>query len=279
MDLKAIMSLGKNKTPVRETRTADGIEYVIERKNINRMHLYVRPPEGSVLVTAPSAYPAGDIDAFVRSKKSWIIKHRERFRERPAQANMSLEYKTGEILYFWGVPYRLEIVEDPDRSRCRIETFPEPESGITTEMIRECRNGVFDRSYAHDCASEIVGAVRLAVPSGSGFDERERAVRRKYKEILDSEAGQVLEYWCRETGLGISSWHSRFMKTRWGSLSVKDKRVCLNTRLAEKPPVCLIYVALHEVAHVKAADHGPVFKAVLDRYLPSWREAEKILKH
>ena len=68
------------------------------------------------------------------------------------------------------------------------------------------------------------------------------------------------------------------MKTRWGSLSIRNRRVDLNTRLAEKPEICLLYVALHEVAHVKAADHGPVFKAILTEYMPSWRGAEKILK-
>ena len=88
----------------------------------------------------------------------------------------------------------------------------------------------------------------------------------------------MLKFWSDKTGLQFSEWHSRYMKSRWGSLSVKDRRVCLNTRLAEKPEACLIYVALHEIAHVKEANHGPRFKAILDKYMPDWRAAEKLLK-
>ena len=92
------------------------------------------------------------------------------------------------------------------------------------------------------------------------------------------KSGRILDFWSDKTGLRYASWHSRFMKSRWGSLTIQDRKVCLNIRLAEKPEICLMYVALHEVAHVKEANHGPRFKAILTENMPSWREAEKILK-
>ena len=118
----------------------------------------------------------------------------------------------------------------------------------------------------------------MTVPPGTTFEQREQLVKKKNKELLEKEAGRVLAFWSEQTGLGFSTWSTRYMTTRWGSLTVKERRVHLNTRLAEKPEICLIYVALHEIAHVKEANHGPRFKAILDKYMPDWREAERILK-
>ena len=263
----------RNRQEILET---SGIRYLLERKRITRMHMYVRPPEGEVLVTAPAGYPLHEIERFVSGKADWIRKHQQKFRERPLQGRLALKYETGELLYFWGKPYRLEVVAEEGRSRTRIEVYPEPVFGVSPEEIGRYRD--LKKPLEGPACSEE-GKVILTVPSGSTFEERERAVRRKYRKILEKEAGWIIDYWCRETGLSISSWHSRYMKTRWGSLSVQNRRVDLNIRLAEKPVICLIYVALHEVAHVEAADHGPRFKAILTEYMPSWSGAEKILKN
>lgn len=258
-----------------EPRSVFGIEYTLERKRIKRLHLYVKPPDGEVLVTAPLMMSDYEIERFIADKADWIRKHTAKFRERPAQAKMSLEYKTGEILYFWGVPYRLTVVEEAGRKKGRMTIDPAPSFSVSDDELE----GYCKIEHIVRFSDETVrGIVYLTVPAGSTFQERERIVKRKYKEILEGEAERILDFWSYRTGLRYSSWHSRYMKTRWGSLLVQDKRVCLNTRLAEKPEVCLIYIALHEIAHVKEANHGAGFKAILNKYMPCWRDAERILK-
>ena len=260
-----------------EIKETLGIRYLLERKRITRMHIYVKPPDGEVLVTAPLIYSDSEIESFVRSRADWIRKHVKRFRERPDQGRLALKYETGETLYFWGVPYRIQVAEKAG-SRSMMELSPEPEFNVTPEEIMKYRRPIDESSLDPGGTHKAEGKATLIVPCGSSLESREKAVRRKYKEILEKEAGWVLGYWCKETGLDVSSWHVRFMKTRWGSLSIRERRVSLSTRLAEKPEICLIYVALHEVCHVKEANHGPLFKALLTRYMPSWRIAEKILK-
>ncbi|WP_417754529.1 M48 family metallopeptidase [Slackia isoflavoniconvertens] len=34
----------------------------------------------------------------------------------------------------------------------------------------------------------------------------------------------------------------------------------------------------HELCHVREANHGPRFHALLDAYLPHWRDAERKLR-
>lgn len=262
-----------------------GIDCTIERKNTRRLHIYVKPPDGEVLVTAPLLYTEREIKSFVTSKADWIRKHQNRMRSKPLQARMALEYVTGDTLYFWGRPYELIVVENDSVKRGKLLLDPEPVFGVSDEELisfRKAGTESYSRASGNRrCAGEddrCSYQAKLIIPPGSTREQREHLVKKKYKELLEKEAGCVLAFWEEQTGLEYYEWHSRYMKTRWGSLSVKDRRVCLNTRLAEKPEICLIYVALHEIAHVKEANHGPRFKAILDQYMPDWREAEKMLK-
>ena len=268
----------KSKT---EQRVIDGISYRLERKRITRLHLYIKPPDGSVLVTAPFLIPQREIDSFIRDRADWIRKHVQRFSERPLQSKMALEYETGETLYFWGKPYTLRVISEKGRTRGKVDLRPEPSFDVTDEELEDFvaqSFGMLKPGWTAFDDAEEPGEVILTVPEGSTAAQRESIVRRKYKALLEEEAGRILDFWSDKTGLRYASWHSRLMKSRWGSLTIQDRKVCLTTRLAEKPEICLIYVALHEVAHVKEANHGPRFKAILTEHMPSWREAEKILK-
>jgi predicted metal-dependent hydrolase len=50
-----------------------------------------------------------------------------------------------------------------------------------------------------------------------------------------------------------------------------------NLQLAKKPIACLEYVILHELVHLKVRNHSNAFIAILDQYMPYWREIRKEL--
>ena len=89
---------------------------------------------------------------------------------------------------------------------------------------------------------------------------------------------ELLPKWESITGLKCSAWQIRKMKTRWGSCNVKTHKIWFNLYLAKTNQRCLEYIILHELLHIKVADHGPKFKALMDYYMPSWREVRKELK-
>ncbi len=69
----------------------------------------------------------------------------------------------------------------------------------------------------------------------------------------------------------------RQMKTLWGSCNPKARTIRLNTELAKKPKDCLEYIVLHEMVHLLERTHGPRFLALMDRFMPAWRETQKLL--
>lgn len=62
------------------------------------------------------------------------------------------------------------------------------------------------------------------------------------------------------------------MKTKWGSCTPSTRSIRLNTDLAKKPPGCLEYIVVHELAHLLEPTHNARFTVLMDRFLPNWRQ-------
>jgi predicted metal-dependent hydrolase len=60
------------------------------------------------------------------------------------------------------------------------------------------------------------------------------------------------------------------MKTKWGSCNPRRGTIRLNTELAKKPPACLEYVLVHELAHMIEPTHNDRFRDIMNRHLPHW---------
>ena len=78
-------------------------------------------------------------------------------------------------------------------------------------------------------------------------------------------------------GVKVEGCSVRKMKTRWGSCTPRTRRIRINTDLAKKPPECLEYVLVHEMAHLLEPSHNPRFVALMDCYLPRWKYLRKRL--
>jgi predicted metal-dependent hydrolase len=64
-------------------------------------------------------------------------------------------------------------------------------------------------------------------------------------------------------------WQLRTMKKQWGSCSPKGK-LSLNPLLVKAPRVCIDYVIVHELCHLKHHNHSDGFYKLLKRQLPDW---------
>ncbi|MBQ6752880.1 MAG: M48 family metallopeptidase [Clostridia bacterium] len=216
----------------------DDIPVEVERKKIKNLHLYVKPPYGDVKVTAPKYVSEKEIKAFIEARRDWIIENVEKIKAVPV-----ISYDTGDRIPIWGEFYTLSVLEDTRYS-------------LTTH-----ENGTAD----------------LIVREGCTQEQKEAFILEWYRKELTERVEILLPKWEAYTGLHCSGWQSKDMKSRWGTCNTKTKKIWLNVRLAEHPVECLEYVILHELAHTVVPNHGSEFKAVLNEFMPEWKQYRKLL--
>lgn len=74
------------------------------------------------------------------------------------------------------------------------------------------------------------------------------------------------------TGIKITSAQKRF-----GSCNGKNS-ICYSWRLMLYPPQAIDYVVVHELAHITHKNHGAEFYKLVEKYLPDYKEREKMLR-
>ncbi len=106
-------------------------------------------------------------------------------------------------------------------------------------------------------------------------------VRKLTEKYLKDKLSQVLEEylikWEHLTGLKAKGYSVRKTHSRWGSCNYVSGKLNFSLFLANAPSECVSYVVLHEVCHLRYADHGAGFKKMLDNFMPEWRKIRKEL--
>lgn len=102
--------------------------------------------------------------------------------------------------------------------------------------------------------------------------ERAALIARAKEELPPRVAHWSTIMGLKPTGIKITS-----ARTRFGSCSAKNG-LCFSWYLMRYPDAAIDYVVVHELAHIRHHDHSPAFYALVERYLPDWRERMKLLK-
>ncbi len=108
--------------------------------------------------------------------------------------------------------------------------------------------------------------------------EISEADRDKYIRLAKEYLPERTAYWSAVTGLTPSYVKITSARKRYGSCNGKNG-ICYSFRVMAYPEKTIDYVIVHELAHIKHKDHGTDFYKLIEKYIPDYREDEKILKH
>ncbi len=213
-----------------------GLAVRIVRKDIKNLHLGVYPPIGRVRVAAPLSVSDDAVRLAVIGKLGWIKKQRAKFAAQARQTDR--EMVSGESHYFLGQRYRLRVVQRDGPSRVVLRN----RSTLELQIRSECE-----------------------------AKERERVLRRWYRERMRELVPPLLAKWEMNLGVRAGAVGIKKMKTKWGACSLDARRIWLNLELVKKPVQCLEYLIVHELAHLIERHHNDRFVLLMDRHLPNWR--------
>jgi hypothetical protein len=195
-------------------------------------------PEGKLLVRAPKRCSKGYIDAFVESKSDWVEKHLPQVQAQVRQRE-NFYLKTGDTLSFCGAPLRV-VVNHVNMARLDLARR---EITLPDVPVIELRSTV-EKLYRR---------------GGLGFIQTR------------------LAYWAQLMGISYGKVTLSGAIRRWGSCSYQgDIRISWMLLFASSEAID--YVLVHELAHRREFNHSARFWAVVETYLPDWRQRRQELR-
>lgn len=225
-----------------ETMIVADISVEVARKQGQKnMYIRVNPPDGDVTVSAPAEATDDAIRYYILRKVPEITRIRDRMVAQPRQSKR--EYVSGEACYLWGKPYMLQVIYKGNRYQ--IEKTP----------------------------SRII----MHVPEGASEANRGKALTEWYRSELKRVLPEILSKCEERISVKANACSIKYMRTRWGSCNINEKRILINLQLVKKPVECLEYVLTHELVHLLETNHTNRFRALVEKYCPNWREARDLL--
>lgn len=204
-------------------------------KDIKNVHLSVYPPNGRVRIAAPARMSLDTIRVFAISKLGWIKQQQKKLREQERETPR--EYLNRESHYLWGRRYLLTVREGGEAPS--IELRPR--------------------------------RIILRMRPGTSEEKKQALFEEWYRGQIKAAVHSLLAKWQPLMGVTVNRVFVQRMKTKWGSCNPAARHIRLNTELAKKPPECLEYIVVHELAHLIEPTHTRRFIALMDRFMPKWQ--------
>lgn len=226
-----------------------GLTINLQFKLVKNITLRIKE-NGDIFFTAPIGMSVSEGQRFLESREQWLRQKLQQVLQEQSQQKQEPKYSMGELpfdgqhVWLWG-------------RRLPAHFLLSSKKHGTYEVQADAVN-----FYYH---SELSEKARCAF------------VEYFYKQEISGRGEQLLQAWEKKMGVHHTGLKVHRMKTRWGSCNVRTGGINLNTLLACWPQECLEYIVVHELAHLHEANHSPRFHAIVERYLPEWRERKKML--
>ncbi len=194
-------------------------------------------PGGALVVTAPLGATVVQVEGALRKRRRWIRSRTAAVASLPAP-QPPRAWVSGETHRYLGRQYRLRV-----------------RAGATPSV--RLVGGWFE--------------VRVPEPRDTAAVQRvmEGWYRVRAREVVTRRLGDVVQRTPRLRLRKVPPVTIRRLRTRWGSCSAAG-RITINVDAVKLPVGCLDYLLVHELCHLRVANHGPAFWRLLATCMPDW---------
>ena len=212
-------------------------------------------PDKRIELKVPLLCNIDNVEPFLEKHYRWIFKRLD------APIPLKTEpkrYVDGELHYFLGKQYPIEIVESDKNS-----------------VVFDNERIVISRKVAESQSRKVCKSASVSA-SVSVSDLLDRWYLEQAKRVFQEISIPLVES-MRKYNVYPKSFTIRKMKTRWGSCSRKGS-ISLNLHLIKLPEQCVKEVILHELCHLVHFNHSKEFYALMTAEMPDWKNWKKELK-
>jgi predicted metal-dependent hydrolase len=218
----------------------------------DRFALYVRNPrarryvlrllaDGTPRVTIPRRGSQREAERFLLAQRDWLDRQRASLVERLA-GRPPRHWMEGHTVLLRGTSYVLRRAADVLRA------------GVTVDED-----------------------ALVVSPRHRDTDDLRPTVTAWLWQLARLELPARLRLLARDHGLAVTAITIRNQRTRWGSCA-PNGRISLNWRLVQTPPDVCDYVLLHELMHIRQANHSARFWRLVSSACPGYQTARHWLR-
>jgi predicted metal-dependent hydrolase len=222
---------------------SERIEFTLSRRDRKTLAITVHP-DLRVEVIAPQDATKSAIIERVQARARWILRQRRLFMSWMPKPSPR-RYRSGETHRYLGKQYRLKV--------------------ISNTVTKVCLKG---------------GFIEVHHPSGKQETDAKKHLVAWYRQRAEArfrqEMGKALKR-MRMHALPEPKLRLLRMPKRWGSCTAKGE-ILLNPELIKAPGLCIEYVIVHELCHLKHPNHSAAFFRMLDAILPDWQSRKQRLE-
>jgi len=220
------------------------INYKLVKANRKTLGITVYPNK-EIVIKVPEGKTEKEINDKLNKRAGWITKQLKYFESLPIDAKAK-KFVSGETHKYLGKQYRLKVLNG------------------------EKKNVAMKSGY-----------ICITLPNITDKEEIEKLLKQWYR----THAKRMFEHYLNKS-FSIMKKHNiiypnlvvQEMKTRWGSCSSSGK-IILNLNLIKHSSLCIQYVIVHELCHLKYHNHSKDFYKLLKKVMPDWEKRKYKLNH
>jgi hypothetical protein len=188
---------------------------------------------GEVIVRLPSFASIKTAEKFVHAKSAWV---QQKLAAQPP-APLEKKYTDGELFYFLGEQYPLELIES---NQATTISFTDNQIQLHGRLNRLSTKGI------------------------------KQKLTDWYKRQATSHLQKRTAELAQQTGLIPKSVEVKTYKARWGSCRITGE-IQLNWKLIMAPDEVIDYVIIHELCHLKHHNHSMQFWNLVNKFEPNYK--------
>ncbi len=215
----------------------------ISHKKIKNFYIKILP-SSTIKVSVPLKAYDEDVNKFINSRKHWIEKILKKFR--------------------------------------KINDTNIKDSLVNGGTVRILDNRYFIYIYKAEKNNVILDGFNINIYAKE--PEKDWYIEALYNMFLKFEAEKYFTKTIQKflpvfQKYNISGVHLKVkpMKTKWGVCRPSERRITLNLHLYKTSAKCVDYVIFHELTHLIYGGHQKNFYNFIYKFMPDYRETEKIL--
>jgi len=218
------------------------ITYRINRSRKRKKTISLQINDKSELViTAPYFTPIDEINRFVQEKQNWIKNTIQKHQQEEIN-NKPPQYITGEMFYYLGKSYPLEVFFEPFEN-----------AGVV---------------FWNNC---------FYLNSREDTDLRKHYLFSWYKKKTCEYIHRRVDFFSGMLKLQHENIRITSAQSRWGSCS-EDNNLAFSFRLIMAPPDVIDYVIVHELSHIREKNHSSRFWQRVEAAMPEYKAHRRWLK-